>query len=135
MLDRTTSFHGNTHAIRAGTQSRLTFHMNSAVEIAVAVFAISNSIRVLAYIPQIVRGARDRDGAAAVSCLTWFLFAVSHFSTVAYAIIVIEDWRMAAIFCINMLACLIIIGLTIYKRCRISCPADVRPAASPDGLG
>jgi len=90
--------------------------MSAAVEIAIAIFAVSNSVRVVAYVPQIVRVARDRDGAAAVSCLTWLLFAVSHLSTVAYAVVVIDDWGMATIFGVNMLCCLFIIGLTIYKR-------------------
>lgn len=90
--------------------------MTSAVEIAVAIFAVSNSVRVVAYVPQIVRLARDREGAAAISCLTWVMFAVSNLSTVAYAVVVLDDWRMAAIFGVNMLCCLLIIGLTVYKR-------------------
>ncbi len=90
--------------------------MPSAVESAIAIFAVTNMVRVLAYVPQILRVARDRDGAAAVSCLTWLMFAVSHLSTVAYALIVVDDWRMAAIFAVNLMCCLLIIGLTCYKR-------------------
>jgi hypothetical protein len=90
--------------------------MSSVVEIAIAVFAVSNGVRVVAYVPQIIRVAYDRDGAAAISCLTWLLFAVSHLSTVAYAVVVIDDWRMATNFGANMLCCLLIIGLTMYKR-------------------
>ena len=90
--------------------------MISTVEIAVAIFAVSNCVRVVAYVPQIVRLARDREGAAAISCLTWVLFAVSNLSTVAYAVVVVDDWRMAAIFGVNMLCCLFIVGLTVYKR-------------------
>ena len=93
--------------------------MNLAIEIAVVLFAISNSVRVVAYVPQILRVASDRDGAAAVSCMTWLLFAVSHLSTVAYAIVVIGDWRMAAIFAANLVCCLLIIGLTLYKRAAV----------------
>ncbi len=90
--------------------------MSMAVEIVVAMFAVSNSARVVAYVPQMVRVARDREGAAGVSCLTWVLFAVSNLSTVAYAILVVDDWRMAAVFTLNMVCCLCIIGLTVYKR-------------------
>jgi uncharacterized protein with PQ loop repeat len=90
--------------------------MNLAVEIAIMLFAVSNSVRVVAYVPQIVRVIRDREGAAAVSCTTWLLFAVSHMSTVAYALLVIGDWRMAIVFAANLLCCLAIIGLTVYKR-------------------
>lgn len=90
--------------------------MFSPVEITLTVFAVSNSLRVLAYVPQILRVARDRNGATAVSCLTWLMFAVSHLSTVAYALVVVEDGPMAAIFGVNMLCCLLIIALTCYKR-------------------
>lgn len=90
--------------------------MTVAVEIIVALFAVSNTARVIAYVPQIVRLARDSRAAAGVSCLTWLLFAVANLSTVAYAIIVVHDWRMAAIFSVNMVCCLCITGLTVYKR-------------------
>jgi hypothetical protein len=96
--------------------------MNLTVEIAITIFAISNSVRVLAYVPQIVRVAYDKDGAVAISYATWLLFAVSHSSTVLYAMVVIEDMKMAIVFAANMLCCLLIIALTVYKRaCRPRC--------------
>ncbi len=88
----------------------------TSAEIALAVFAICNSIRVFAYVPQIVAVARDQRGASAISYTTWGLFAVSHLSTVAYALLVISDWRMAAVFVANTLCCLAILGLTVWKR-------------------
>ena len=90
----------------------------TGAEIAIVAFAVSNVVRVFAYLPQIVRIARDLGDARAVSCATWSLLAVSHLATVAYALAVVGDLTMAAIFTLNMFACLAILGLTILKRYR-----------------
>jgi uncharacterized protein with PQ loop repeat len=88
-------------------------------DIALAAFALCNSIRVFAYVPQIVSVARDRNGATAISYTTWGLFALSHLSTVAYAILTLDDWRMAAVFAANAACCTIVLGLTALKRARV----------------
>jgi uncharacterized protein with PQ loop repeat len=88
----------------------------TSAEIALAVFAICNSIRVFAYVPQIVAVARDQRGASAISLHHLGAVCVSHLSTVAYALLVISDWRMAAVFVANTLCCLAILGLTVWKR-------------------
>src|SRR5262245_9047578 len=88
----------------------------TAPEVALVLFTAMNTLRVLAYVPQILRVARDRDRAEAISCATWVMFALSHLSTVAYAILAVGDLRMAAIFAANVLACLLILGITAYKR-------------------
>jgi uncharacterized protein with PQ loop repeat len=83
---------------------------------ALGVFTVCNTARVFAYLPQIVKIGRDTQGATAISSVTWALFGVSHLSTVAYAVLVVDDWRMAAIFAANTLCCLVILGLTTWKR-------------------
>jgi len=88
----------------------------TSAEIALAVFAVCNGVRVIAYVPQIVAVARDSSGASAISYTTWGLFAVSHLSTVAYALLVLNDRRMAAVFIANTVCCLVIVGLTAWKR-------------------
>lgn len=88
----------------------------TSAEMALAAFALCNSVRVFAYVPQIIAVARDEGGASAISYTTWGLFAVSHLSTVAYALLVVADWRMAAVFIANTLCCLVIVGLTAWKR-------------------
>lgn len=90
----------------------------TGVEIVVAAFALSNGARVLAYLPQILCIAQDENGANAVSRLTWGLFAISHLATVAYALTVVGDLTMAAVFGLNLIASLIIIGMTTLKRYR-----------------
>ena len=46
-------------------------------DITLAAFTLCNSLRVVAYLPQIARAARDRSGAEAISVGTWGLFLVS----------------------------------------------------------
>jgi CSLREA domain-containing protein len=82
----------------------------------IALFAFFNAVRVIAYLPQIVTLWRVNDGAPAVSCTTWVLFAASHLSTVCYALLALADWRMALIFGVNAVCCLAIVGLVIIKR-------------------
>lgn len=88
----------------------------SAAEVALLAFTAVNSVRVLAYVPQIAAVLRDRNGASAISYTTWGMFAVSHVSTVGYAILVVVDWRMAAIFGANTICCVAILGVTAQKR-------------------
>ncbi|KFG69536.1 hypothetical protein JH26_09795 [Microvirga sp. BSC39] len=85
-------------------------------DVALVVFTACNTVRVFAYLPQIVRIGRDTQGAAAISYVTWALFGASHLSTVAYAALVVDDWRMAAVFVANTACCGIILGLTAWKR-------------------
>lgn len=108
-----------------------------STEIAVTVFAACNSVRLLAYLPQIVSVARDASGARAISCTTWSMFAVSHLSTALYAAAVLGDRGMAAVFTANMLCSLAIVAITICKR-RGAEAAGKRPAGAAvrrDGSG
>jgi uncharacterized protein with PQ loop repeat len=102
----------------------------TAADLAMGLFAGFNSVRILAYVPQIIRIARDRDGARAISYGTWLSFALSHLSTVSYALLVVSDVRMAAVFGANTVACLIILILTIHKRRRNDDFARAPDAAS-----
>src|SRR5882672_11330656 len=56
-------------------------------DITLAAFTLCNSLRVVAYFPQIARAARDTSGAEAISFGTWGLFLVSHTSATAYAVV------------------------------------------------
>jgi len=85
---------------------------------ALGLFAALNSIRVLAYIPQIIKAARDKNGASAISFTTWGLFLVSHLTTIAYAIICLGDAITALIFLGNALACSAIVMVTLMSRRR-----------------
>jgi hypothetical protein len=88
----------------------------TVAECAMAAFALLNSGRALAYVPQIVRVYRDQNGAAAVSLVTWALFASSNLATAVYAHAVYSDAIMATVFALNTLACLLVFVLTAMKR-------------------
>src|SRR5258705_207968 len=47
-----------------------------------AIFTLSNTLRVLAYLPQIAKAAADRNGVVAVSFATWGLFLLANMSSV-----------------------------------------------------
>ncbi|HWE17873.1 MAG TPA: PQ-loop repeat-containing protein [Hyphomicrobiaceae bacterium] len=76
----------------------------SLEEITLVLFAACNSVRVVAYIPQIFKAATDKNGASSISFMTWSLFLLAHLSTVVYTIINRSDWGLAACFAINAVA-------------------------------
>jgi Flp pilus assembly protein TadB len=86
------------------------------IEMALLAFTSFNAVRVLAYFPQMAAIIRDTNGATAVSYWTWSLFAASHLSAVAYALVAIGDWQVVTVFAINAVCCIVIILLTFYKR-------------------
>jgi len=65
-------------------------------DITLTAFTLCNSLRLVAYVPQIAKAARNRSGAEAVSFGTWGLFLVSHVSAMAYALVNKADWTMAS---------------------------------------
>ncbi len=87
-------------------------------ETILSLFAAINTVRVIAYVPQITRAARDENGASAISFTTWGLFFISHLSTIAYALVCQGDALLALIFLGNAIACLAIIAVTFLKRRR-----------------
>jgi len=87
-------------------------------EFTLALFAACNSFRVVAYVPQIITAATDRNGASSISFTTWFLFLVAHLSTVAYALVNRSDWGLAACFAGNAVCCVAILATAYWKRRR-----------------
>ena len=85
-------------------------------EITLALFAACNTIRVVAYVPQIHKAATDENGASSISFATWALFLAANLSTVAYALINRADWGLAACFSINALCCTAILAIAYWKR-------------------
>jgi len=90
---------------------------------------VCNSIRVLAYFPQIWKAATDDNGAKALSYTTWSLFLVSHVTTAAYALVNRHDWAMAMMFLVNAAACATILGVAAWRRTPRK-PARAAPAPS-----
>src|SRR5882757_4120266 len=83
-------------------------------------FAVLNGGRAVAYFPQMIRVYRDPHGAAAVSLMTWTLFAAANVATVCYALTVSNDRVVAIVFAFNAIGCVAIAALTLVKRMRMS---------------
>jgi len=88
----------------------------SAADITLLVFTLCNSLRVLAYAPQIAKAAKDNSGAQAISFATWGLFLFANVSAVAYALVNKEDWMMAGMFIGNAAGCIAILLIAAWKR-------------------
>ena len=87
-------------------------------QITLALFAMSNAMRLIAYLPQIHKAATDKNGASAISCTTWSLFLMAHVSTIAYALVNRSDFWLALCFAGNALGCLVILGIAWWKARR-----------------
>lgn len=96
-------------------------------------FTFVNSLRILAYVPQMLTAAKDVNGASGISYTTWTLFLISHLTTIAYAIVCLGDLVMALIFLGNALACLAVIAITFIKRRRYVARPVERRYLTDDG--
>jgi hypothetical protein len=85
-------------------------------DITFALFVACNSIRLVAYLPQIHKAATDRNGVSSVSCTTWLLFLLAHLSTIAYSLVNRSDWVLAACFTSNAICCIAILAVVHWKR-------------------
>lgn len=64
-------------------------------DITLALFAICNSLRIFAYLPQIRAALIDHNGATAISYTTRGLFFLTNTAAVAYALVNRQDLRLA----------------------------------------
>lgn len=85
-------------------------------QITLTIFTFCNAVRVLGYLPQIMRSLNDRTGGASTSRTTWIVFFASNTSTLVYALVNLKDVLMATLFGINALCCAVIAVLTLWKR-------------------
>ena len=82
-------------------------------------FTAFSGLRLVSYLPQIYKVARDRNGASAISYATWALWTGCHLSTGLYAIINLSDLLLGAASVLYALCCLAVIALTAAKRRRV----------------
>ena len=105
-------------------------------ELTLAAFSIFNVLRLGSYLPQIIRIARDEDGAKAISYSTWAIWIGANASTAAYAVVNIGDLTLFFVSAVNALCCAIVVGLTAYKRGLVHraerAVTDARDDAPPD---
>jgi hypothetical protein len=79
-------------------------------------FAVFSGLRIFSYVPQIVRVAKDRNGASAISYPTWLLWTGANASTAMYAATNLNDIWLAFVSSIYGLCCIAVIVLTMFKR-------------------
>jgi uncharacterized protein with PQ loop repeat len=95
-------------------------------ELIVGAYAVTNSLRVLSYLPQILLLIRTRDRAAAISLTTWSLWTLSHVTMVAYAASIARDALLIAMFAGNAICCVVVIAIVLWKRRRYANPPVAR---------
>ena len=89
-------------------------------ELSLYLFTCFNGARLISYVPQICRVARDANGATAISYLTWSLWTGANVSTGLYAFVNLGDLMLGVTHSINALCCTAVIVLTAYKRSRFA---------------
>jgi hypothetical protein len=89
-------------------------------EIIISAYAIMNSLRIFAYLPQIVTVLRASDRSEAVSLLTWTFWALANIATTAYSAVILEDFLTMVIFAGNSACCALVVSIVAWKRKRYS---------------
>jgi hypothetical protein len=79
-------------------------------------FTVSSSLRVISYLPQMLRVALDRNGASAISYSTWVLWTCANLATALYATVNLGDMFLAGVSSVYAACCTIVIVLTLLKR-------------------
>jgi hypothetical protein len=88
----------------------------SLAELSLFFFTIFNALRIVSYLPQILRIAQDCQGAQAISYIAWGLWVAANGSTAAYAWVNLKDLPLALLNGGNTICCITVIALTAYKR-------------------
>ncbi len=79
-------------------------------------YLVTNSARVLTYMPQIVAVWRCTDGARALSLITWCSWVVSHAAAMAYGAFVVHDRFFFVISAINFTCCAAVASIAAHRR-------------------
>lgn len=83
-------------------------------------YLITNSARILTYVPQIIAAWRCTDGARALSLWTWGSWAVSHLTALIYGTLVLGDAFFVVITIVNLLGCSAVTAIVVMHRWRTS---------------
>lgn len=79
-------------------------------------YLVTNSARIITYVPQIIAVARATDGARSLSLITWGSWVVSHLAALLYATLVQQDSFFAFVSALNMVCTLTVFWITMSKR-------------------
>jgi hypothetical protein len=92
--------------------------MMSFLDVSYDLFTVFNTLRVVSYVPQMYKIARDTGGATAISYSTWILWTGANGSTAIYSFTSLGDLTLAWTNGLNTLCCIGVIALTALKRRR-----------------
>ena len=81
-----------------------------------SLYVLTNAIRILTYIPQIVTVWRCQDGARSVSLLTWGSWVLSNATAVVYAVLVVRDLLFLFITLVNLVGCGLVAVIAARRR-------------------
>jgi hypothetical protein len=84
--------------------------------VSLIVFTLFSSLRIVSYVPQIFKVARDGNGASAISYATWSLWTGANLATALYACVNLGDVFLATVSCLYAGCCIAVIALTMVKR-------------------
>jgi len=96
-------------------------------------FAAFSAIRMVSYVPQILRIAQDCSGATAISYSTWSIWLGANITMALHAAINLNDVWLAFVTASYGICCAIVIALTAFKRMahrrRVERAAQANPAS------
>lgn len=89
-----------------------------SIQTLIVLYFISNTLRVLSYVPQIIQVAKQKDDVKAISLITWSMWALSNLTTALYSLFVlpVADKLLAGINFANGMGCMIVILIVVSKR-------------------
>ena len=79
-------------------------------------YLATNSLRMFTYVPQILAVWHCRDGARSISLITWYSWAVSNLTAIAYGTLVVHDGFFTFISTINFTCCTAVALIASSKR-------------------
>jgi hypothetical protein len=97
----------------------------NAADLSLIAFAFCNALRVVAYLPQMLKLCTYPGAAASFSHASWWLFAAANASTAAYGQLVVGDAVLAVLSAFSAACCGVLIGLAHWRRWRpLAAPAS-----------
>ena len=85
-------------------------------DVAYDLFTVFNALRLVCYLQQIYKIARDTTGVRAISYPTWMLWTAANSSTAIYSLTHPGNLTLAWIYGLNALCYTIVIALTAFKQ-------------------
>lgn len=79
-------------------------------------YVVTNTVRIVFYVPQIRAVLKCEDGAAAVSITTWSFWTLANLTAALYGWVVVNDRAFATIFLANFACTAIVTVLAANKR-------------------